>query len=133
MAGRLAIIGNCVRQEEFPEGCADRLPDCTEQAQTTLAKCGQQTGLLLSCPETCAACPHYTMLEMATRCEDKHEMCAEWTGKGECANNVNFMLRNCQFSCGDLGARVAWMALRTAMQQGCTRPEVSEKTQKDEL
>lgn len=88
MAGRLAIIENCERQEYVPEGCADRLPDCAEYAQTTLAGCGQHIGLLLSCPETCAACPHYTMLEMATRCEDKNEMCAKWAKRGECGNNT---------------------------------------------
>jgi hypothetical protein len=83
MAGRLAIIANCERREAIPEGCADRLPDCVAHAQTTLAGCGQKTGLLLSCPETCAACEHYAMLDAATRCEDKNEMCAEWAKKGE--------------------------------------------------
>jgi len=123
MASRLATIHGCERGEELPEDCEDRLDDCAERAKKTLTGCAEESGLLLKCPRTCGACPHLRAFEMASTCEDKNELCATWASEGECGNNTNYMLRNCRYSCGDLGSRVAWMALRVTMQSECTRPK----------
>jgi len=122
MATRMGVINGCERPEAIPERCADLSGDCEERAKKTLAGCGENIGLLLSCPQTCSACPHYKMIEAATRCENKNDSCELWASQGECGNNTNYMLRHCQYACGDAGVRLAWMGARVAMQQGCTRP-----------
>lgn len=32
-------------------------------------------------------------------CVDNHEKCGEWASIGECENNPNWMLKNCEISC----------------------------------
>lgn len=130
----MSLINDCTREEELPQGCADSLGDCADRAQATLAGCGQEPGLLLSCPRTCDACPpDYALIEQATRCQDKEVHCSAWAQAGECGSNTNYMMRECPNACGDVGSRMAWMGARVAMQQGCDRPASNTQTGKDEL
>jgi len=38
-------------------------------------------------------------IQYEEQCEDKHEMCSEWSLVGECDSNPNFMLEQCKESC----------------------------------
>jgi len=35
----------------------------------------------------------------AFRCQNRHKQCAEWAGRGECNNNIDYMVEKCPAAC----------------------------------
>ena len=49
---------------------------------------------------TCASHPDALLVTAGNNeCEDRHEKCAVWASKGECAHNKQYMTEYCKLSC----------------------------------
>ena len=55
--------------------CNDALPDCAELARPNLTGCAERPSLLTDCPRTCETCAYRSLVEEATRCEDRQGGC----------------------------------------------------------
>ncbi|RCN29451.1 shTK domain protein [Ancylostoma caninum] len=88
--------------------CCDKHPSCASWARQ--GECSKNPKWMLpNCQLSCHNCETDSE-ERSTdeaqcgtgresNCCDKHPSCASWAGRGECSNNPEYMLTNCQLSC----------------------------------
>ncbi|EPB71944.1 shTK domain protein [Ancylostoma ceylanicum] len=86
--------------------CCDQHPSCASWAQQ--GECQNNPEWMLpNCPLSCHNCdsdeattdPSMCGTGKESNCCDKHPSCASWAQQGECQNNPEWMLPNCQLSC----------------------------------
>ncbi|RCN28425.1 shTK domain protein, partial [Ancylostoma caninum] len=88
--------------------CCDKHPSCASWARR--GECSKNPKWMLpNCQLSCHNCETDSDERStdATQCGtgsesnccDKHPSCASWAGRGECSNNPEYMLSNCQLSC----------------------------------
>ena len=63
---------------------------------------------------TCNVLSHRGVLPLD--CADSHEKCNYWSSVGECENNPNWMLKNCEVSCNSCqGNKIVILSVNLAI------------------